>query len=913
MLKIVFTILFAAVFLQTAAQTIPTPKDHFGFSIGDDYQLANYTQTEAYFKKLAAVSDRVKLVSIGQTEEGRPQYMVVVSSPANIKALDRYKQISQTLARAEELTDEQARELAANGKAVVWIDGGLHATEVVATQQLIENVYQFVSRTDAETLHILDEAIILFVHANPDGMELVSDWYMREKDPKKRKMNIPRLYQKYIGHDNNRDFFMLNMKESENISRQQYIEWMPQIVYNHHQAGPAGSIVAGPPYRDPFNYVFDPLLVTTIDALGAAMNSRLNLEGKPGYTQKAGSVYSTWWNGGLRTAAYFHNITGLLTEIIGNPTPASVPLVPARLIPNAATPFPVMPQQWRFRQSIDYSVSLNYAVLNYAVNQRKELLFGIYRMGKNSIDKGNRDTWSLSPKYVDSINNAFAKDQKIARPEGSEAENSERRVVPIKYFDLVYKDPSLRDPRGYILPANQPDFPTAVRFVNALIKSGIRVHRATADFSVAGKDYPVGSYVVTTAQAFRPHVLDMFEPQDHPNDFQYPGGPPVAPYDAAGYTLAYEMGIKFDRVMDAFTGPFEKVPYGELQASKPVVPAAAPHGYILSGSTNNAFIIVNELLYAGVKVYRVNGRGTEPEQNGAFYIPATNEVKPLLLKHNAIAGIKIEAASARPAGLVAVSPLRVALWDSYGGSIASGWVRWLMEQYHFKTQVVYPTELNRGKLNNKFDLVIFVSGAIPATGRPAGRNLQPGPEEIPSEFHKRLGRITADTTVPQLRQFVQDGGRIITIGSSANLAYHFNLPVRNALVEVVNGVERPLPKEKFYIPGSIMSVVTDPALPSAWGMPASADVYFDESPVFAIAPQALAKGDIKPIAWFASAKTLRSGWAWGQGYLQHGIAAFEAKVGKGTLYVFGPEITFRGQTHGTFKLLFNQLYRLSAN
>ena len=187
----------------------------------------------------------------------------------------------------------------------MWIDGGLHATETVGAHQLIETIWQFVSRKDPETLRILDEAIILFVHANPDGQELVSNWYMRNADTLKRSYNnLPKLYQKYIGHDNNRDFYMMNMSETKNMSRQQYIEWMPQILYNHHQSGPAGSVVAGPPYRDPFNYVFDPLLVTGIDGVGAAMINRLNTEGKPGYTQRAGSVFSTWWNGGLRTIAF---------------------------------------------------------------------------------------------------------------------------------------------------------------------------------------------------------------------------------------------------------------------------------------------------------------------------------------------------------------------------------------------------------------------------------------------------------------------------------------------------------------------------------------------------------------------------------------------------------------------------------
>jgi hypothetical protein len=325
------------------AQTIPSPREHFGFNIGDDYQLANYTQTEAYFKKLAA-SPRAKYVDMGLTEEGRHQLMLVISSPENIKKLESYKSISLKLARAEGLTDAEAKTLAKQGKAVVWIDGGLHANETVGSHQLIETAYQLITRTDEETQMILDKDIILMVHANPDGQEIISNWYMQEIDVKKRNMSIPRLYEKYIGHDNNRDFYMMNTKETQNISRQQYLEWLPQIVYNHHQAGPAGSIVAGPPFRDPFNYVFDPLLVTSLDAVGSAMNSRLNREGKPGYTQRSGTEFSTWWNGGLRTATYFHNMVGLLTEIVGNPTPATIPLVPDRLIPNSGTPYPVTPQ-----------------------------------------------------------------------------------------------------------------------------------------------------------------------------------------------------------------------------------------------------------------------------------------------------------------------------------------------------------------------------------------------------------------------------------------------------------------------------------------------------------------------------------------------------------------------------------------
>jgi hypothetical protein len=744
-------------------------------------------------------------------------------------------------------------------------------------------------------------------------MELVSSWYMRRPEPAKRIVDaLPRLYQKYIGHDNNRDFFMNNMSESTNISRQLYLEWLPQIVYNHHQTAPAGSVVAGPPYRDPFNYVFDPALVTSLDSVGSAMNSRLNLEGKPGYTQRSGSVFSTWWNGGLRTTTYFHNQLGLLTEIVGSPTPMDVALVAARQLPSSANPFPVAPQKWHYAQSIAYSVSLNYAVLDYAARQRDYLLFNIWRMGQNSIDRGSRDTWTKSPRLVDAIKAANLRDNPApARTESGEEpsrfSSPNNRRIPSKYYAEVMTKPELRDPRGYIISADQPDFPTALKFLNALIKTGVSVHRATADFTVADKKYPAGSYVVKTAQAFRPHVLDMFEPQDHPNDFAYEGAPPTAPYDSAGWTLAYEMGVKFDRVLDAFDAPLEKIPYGQLLTPAAVKLPATPAGWLLDRSANNTFLLVNRLLAAGAPVSVVPA-------TGEFFIPAAAQAA--LEKSAADLGVTARVATTAPADAKKITPARIALWDRYGGSMPSGWTRWLLEQFGYSFDVLFPADFDAGKLREKYDVIIFPSGAIPRPNAPitdAGSESytvkEPTAEEMPTEYRRRIGKFTADKTVPALRAFLEAGGTIVTVGTSANLAYHLRLPIRNALTEPdTTGRERVLPSSKYYIPGSILRVTVDTTAPANRGLAAETDVYFDASPVFKLAPEAVAKG-IRPLAWFPNATPLRSGWAWGQHYLRDGVAAFEAPIGTGKLLVFGPEITFRAQTHGTFKQLFNALYQ----
>ena len=388
----------AAGAVQGPALKVTTPEQEFGHAFGDDYFLATYRQLAAYWQKLDRESDRMVLQSIGKTSEGRDQWMAIVTSPENHRNLAKYRDISRRLALAEGLTDEQARALAREGKAIVWIDGGLHANEVLGAQQLGEMVYQMVSRTDAETMRILDDVIILFVHANPDGHDLVADWYMRNPVPAERSSaGLPRLYHKYIGHDNNRDFFGSTQLETENMNRVLYREWFPQILYNHHQSGPPGTVLWTPPLRDPFNYNQDPLLVLGIQTIGIALQTRLAAEGKPGATARSGGPYDGWWNGGLRNTAAFHNTIAILTEMIGTPTPMRVPLVLERQLPTSDLTFPVPPQEWHFRQSVDYSVTANRGVLDIASKMKENFLFNRFVMGRNSIERGSRDNWTAKP------------------------------------------------------------------------------------------------------------------------------------------------------------------------------------------------------------------------------------------------------------------------------------------------------------------------------------------------------------------------------------------------------------------------------------------------------------------------------------------------------------------------------------
>jgi hypothetical protein len=1022
-----FTLALAVVIAGSAlvAQTRPAattatsakvtaPKEEWGKNIGDDYFLANYQQTLAYWKKLDAESSRMQVVEIGKTGYGKPQVMAIITAPENFAKLERYKEISRRLALAENLTDAEARAMAKEGKSVLWIDGGLHATEVLGAQQLLEMVYQMVSRTDEETMRFLNDVILLCVPANPDGMDLVSDQYMKFGGG-----GVPVLYNRYAGHDDNRDSFMNALPETENISRVMYREWFPQVMYNHHQTGPQGTVMFAPPFRDPFNYNFHPMTPANVDLIGSVMATRFIEEGKPGVTTRKGSSYSTWWNGGLRTAAYFHNMIGILTETIGNPTPTSIPFAPNKIVPDSSMWWPIKPQEvWHFRQSIEYSITANRAVLDYASRYRETSLYRMYQMGKDNIKWGNEDHWTYTPHKTEKITRAAC---------GAAAGGGARGGFgggggggrgggggcPQLYAALTSKE--TRDPQGFIMPADSPDFGTSVRFVNALIKSGIIAYRATASFTVGGKQYPANSLVVKSGQAFRPHVMDMFEPQDHPDDIPYPGAAPLAPYDNAGYTLAFQMGVQFDRILDSFTGPFERltgfatVPAGAIRAPQTVT------GYYFSHKSNDSFIAVNRLIAAREDVsWMFNG----PLGYGTFYVANKATTRAVIAKLATDLGVSFEGTATAPTGPMA--PLRrprIGLVDRLGGSMPVGWTRLIFKNFEVPfiedEDDVFPPDLNAGNLKSKYDVLVFneeplsagggggggrggggggagggtggpVSssgapctaeaplaaptdavaaaaaaggGAAPAAGAGGGRGAggrgaggrgagaggdagaagagaagapqaggagggrgggrggqgtgvrapgddRPDPIPVAEKYTRRQGQLSAEG-IAALKQFVQDGGTIIAIGNSANAAIQmFNLPLTNHLVKP-DGC--PLQRTDYYVPGSVLRVAVDPKNPLAHGYGDQTDVFFENAPVWRLGPSG-AGTNLRTVAWYPNAEPLRSGWAWGQKYLDKGIQMVEANVGQGRVFVFGNELLFRSQPHGTYKFFFNALY-----
>ena len=870
----------AALFATASVAQVQSPEQFLGYEIGADYRLCNYTDMVRYFRDIESATDRVKLVQIGKTSYGQDMLMAVITSPENHQRLEELRKIAVRLCHARDEDEGAAQELITKGKPFVWIDAGLHSTESIAGQNIIELVWQMASREDAEVERILDEVVLLACPVNPDGYELVANAYGVTQST-----STPVLYQRYIGHDNNRDFYSANQVEAQNVNRVFYQDWCPQIVYNHHQSAPRGTIIYTPPFRDPFNYHADPNVIRGIEVVSAHMNARFAREGKAGVISRSGAPYSGWWNGGLRTTCYFHNIIGILTESFGRPEPTRITQTLNRRVPYGDYPDPIGSQLWHARQTVEYLQTANFAILDYASRYGPELMFGIWRMGRNAIERGSRDYWTPTPKLV-----AMAEQMDDA--------------------NAVFANAALRDPRVYVLRENQRDHAAAVRFIRSLQKAGVEVHRATEPFEVEGVSCPAGSFVVKTAQAFRAHVMDMFEPQWHPDDMR--DGKPVPPYDSAGWTLALQHGVDVLRYYDDIDGPFEKLtglaPFGSK------VVAAAGAGWRLNPANSHAVTAVNRLLADGVVVERLSDR--------SFWVPQGDGVRSQLAAAVAGLGISPEAVDTITQEVKPrVKQARIGLFDVYGGHMPTGWDHWILREFEFPVQQVWGDRIQAGNLNQDFDVLVFHTG-LPG-GRDLARMSRRGrasrdpetfaklaaalpPFEDWSNLASRATRLTSDKALPNLREFVAQGGTLIALGSECDkVIRHWKLPITVGVSVADAQAEdgrRAARREEFYIPGSLVALDVDTAHPLAAGMRRDQAAMFRRSPVFEV------NGDgIEVIAGYRNRDTLVSGWAVGAERLIDKAAAVCVPTGKGRLVLFGADVTYRGQPIGTFKMLFQAL------
>ncbi len=862
--------LLVALFVPVFAQppSLPTPESSLGFKPGDDYKLATYYESVEYFRQLDAASDRLTLVESGRTSYGRPYYFALVSSPENLADVERYRQIAQRLAHPEGLTDRDARRLAQQGRAFVHIDGGLHSTEVAGGQHTLQLAYDLLAAADDPHVRaILDNVILLlWPTINPDGHEIVTKWYREHVGTPFETAPLTELYQKYVGHDNNRDAYMLNMVESRAISRA-WRHWEPQIIYVHHQSSPFPTRIWLPPFAEPIAPRVPPLMSRTVNMIGMGIARSLEERGQPGATHM-GTGFDAWYPGYVDYMPMLQNINAFWTEtaLYRYATPrqytmADFPPQYRGLRSGSLYPSPWPPGWWRLRDAVDYMRTASMSVLDYAAKYKEELLFNRYQSGRDQIRR-----YEQGPPYA------------------------------------------------YVIPQQQRDPVAPVELLRRLAFNGIAVSRLTAQASIDGDTYPPGTWIIPMNQPFAELARQLLDVQVYPDLREHPEGPPDQPYDAAGWTLPMQMGVSVVEartpltpavraVMETLSGPaapagtsplqdaapFDSVP-GEGFDTSPLAAAIVPLPGSMAGSgralaidraQNNAFRAVNAAWRAGAKVH------VDPKMGGRFVVTGL----PDAVTRRLVGTLALRTEKTAAGGLDLARP-RVGLYQPWNPSMDAGWTEWLLENYGFDFSPLRPADVRRGGLRERLDVLILADDSTGTLldGFPAG--------SVPKQFEGGLGA----QGVAAIQQFVTAGGTLVCLNDSSNFAIaQLKLPVKNAAAG--------LPSRQFFASGSLLEVTTDPAHPVMAGMPEQAAVFVDRSPVFV--PLEGFDGDVLA-KYQPEGSPLRSGYLVGEKFLQGQAAALAVRLGRGHVVLIGFRPQWRGQPFGTFRILFNAVLYHSA-
>ncbi len=832
--------------IATAQHAIPTPESILGFPVGADYKMATYEESIRYFQALAASSDRIKLVEVGKTSEGRRWYLALISSPANLARLDRYRDIAQRLAHPEGLTDEEARKLTAEGRAFVDISGGLHASEVAGAQHTIQLAYDLLTAKGDPTVDaILDNVVLmLWPSLNPDGQSIVVNWYRETVGTPYEAAPMHELYQKYVGHDNNRDAYMLNVPESRVVART-WRAWEPQIIYVHHQSSPFPTRIWLPPFAEPVATETPPLMARQVNAIGMLIAQALETNGQVGATHM-GDGFDAWYPGYIDYLPMMQHINAYWTEtaLYRYATPYFYTLqdFPASMrdFRNQSlysSPWPG--GWWRLKDAVGYMETASIATLDYAAKFRRQILMNRVRSGQAAITRYRKE-----PPYAYTIS------------------------------------PDQRDPMA------------AVELLRRLAFNGVRINRLTREAVLDGVRYPQGTWIIPMDQEFAPLVRQLMTPQAYPDLREYPGGPPEQPYDAAGWTLPYMMDVHAIEIRSPLTTEFRaalgpvKGPVADWAAAGDAdfrtseIAAGIPTPVGHTGGSGptlaldprelNAFRAMNEATAAGGTVrvaggkYLVSSVGADPVARWATDLGLT--------------------VTRGPSGGAATAT-RVALYQPWRASMDAGWTAWLLDQYRFRYATVTNADLRAGDLGRRFDVIIV------ASDEPQGLLEGYAKGAVPPRYEGGIGI----EGVRELDQFVQQGGTIVCFNRSSDFAIEqFHLPVKNLVAKVE--------RKDFFASGSILEVTTDTTHPVMAGMPARARVFFDDSPVFA--PEAGFEGAV--LARYQGDGTpLASGYLLGAEKLRGYAAAVDVKHGRGHVVLLGFRPQWRGQTWGTFRIVFN--------
>ena len=859
------------------AQQIPTPESVLGHRVGADFHLATFEESIGYFEQLDAASDRLELRQVGRSSFGRPVYVALISSAENLRNLERHREIAQRLAHPKGLSDDEARTLAAEGRAIVHIDGGLHATEVAHAQHTIQLAYDLATGDDdPEIRAILDNVILmLWPSINPDGQTMIAEWYRSNLGTPYEVSSAPFLYQKYIGHDNNRDGYMINQIESRMATRVAR-EWEPQVLYNHHQSSPFPTRIWIPPFAEPISPHVHPIMWRTVNLIGMSMAQALEERGQKGATHM-GTGFDNWYPGFMDHAHNFHNVVSFLTEtaLYRYATPhfytiQDFPGNTRELRPQSLYSSPWEGGWWRLRDAVEYMLTASISVLDLAAKYRTDILYNRYQAGRDIVAQ-----YAEEPPYA------------------------------------------------FFIPQDQRDPVAAVEMLRRLAYNGIEVHQLASAVAFEGVAHPAGTWVIPMDQEFANFVRQLFAVQEYPDLRQYPEGPPDQPYDVSGWTLPYLMGVRVveaaspltEGVRDAMAplaaeplpwdadvadaSPFDSPP-GVGFDSHPVAAAIVPPpgnaggggGLVADPAQNNAFKAINRAWAAGGRVRFVPGTGGEdgaPGRSGRYVVAGlSGTVRSALASelHLQSVGDDSRGSSGTQGGVDLRRP-RVGLYRPWNPSMDEGWTRWLLEAYDFEFASLYNPDVLAGDLRDRYDVIVLAD----MRARQILEGFAKG--SVPPRYEGGIG----SRGVRELDAFVRSGGTLVALNDAGLFAIdQLHLPVENVVAD--------LDPTDFFMSGSIVAMEVDPSHPVMSGMPAQAKIVVEASPVFTTKDGF--EGSV--IAKYpAEGSPLLSGYLLGEEHLQGYAAALDVAHGDGRVVLLGMKPQWRGQPFGNFRILFNAL------
>jgi hypothetical protein len=801
-------------FPRDAAAQVPTPREHLGFEVGADRQLADWGQVVGYFTKLAAAAPEVELDTLGPSTQGRPLIVATITSAENMRKIESIRAAQRKLADPRSLTADEERALVASQPAVVVIQCNIHSTEIASAQMAMELAHRLVT---IDTLRrALDDVVVLLIpSANPDGEQMVVEWYRRNLGTRWEGGPIPWLYHPYVGHDNNRDWYMVTQRETRLITDLLYRQWFPEVFYDVHQMGNEGMRLFVPPFVDPINPNVDPLIVRAIAHIGTEMALALEEGGKTGVGDQA--IYDLWWHGGARSTPTRHNMIGVLTEAAS--VRIATPIVQdtaklrghSRGLPkyerrmNFPNPWPG--GTWKLRDIVDYELIAAEALVRMLAQQRTQYIGNFVRLGRKQIALGKSGS-----------------------------------------------------PKAYVIPLHQRDQSAVRRLVEVLTIGGVEVdsaERVTADGRELGR-----GYIVRLDQPYRAHAVDLLEAQRFPRLEQWPGGPVERPYDVAGWTLPMQLGVDIVAV--------EKVSY------------AAPRPGLVR--------IASERCGPDI-----------PTSRDVYYVSNTSCFRQIISSLRRSRGVEVGDGRG---GFYQIKRIpRIGLYKPWTANMDEGWSRWVLEQFEIPSVSLTDSAVRTGGLRDRMDAILVTDMSL--------RELRQGMADsvVPPPYSGGLGR----EGIEALKAFANAGGTLVLLDRASELATA-ELGVDVRLVKVPPRRDDWEPTEKdtlqlaareLYAPGSILRVLVDATHPIGFGMPDTAAVYFTNSLTFDVP----SSSPVRVIARYPSRgdDILMSGFLQGAPAIAGKAAAIEAPVGRGRVVMFGFRPQYRGQSYGTFRMLFNAL------